>query len=98
MDNRMKWEQKLQALQSLAITSIRMRSPGNWYVSHSIEVKDGSLLKGTYGEGKNPQEAILNDWNLLTNLREDQYLVINAMSKDRKAIKWNGFMWDKVYE
>src|SRR3990167_1741808 len=36
------WEQKLAALKSLTETHLKMREPGNWYVSaHAREVQDG---------------------------------------------------------
>jgi hypothetical protein len=42
----MTWEEKLQACQALCDHTLRMRFPGNWYVSASdLNVKEGSMGK-----------------------------------------------------
>lgn len=94
----MNWEQKLQACQSLCPASLCMREPGDWYVDQRIEVKDGCILKVSYGNGQTPQEAVENHWRELTDISPDQYLVINAGGKNMAAYRWHGFMWKQVKE
>lgn len=95
----MTWEQKLQALQELGECSLRMREPGNWYVSQtSVDIKEGSLLGGGYGNGATPEQAVNDHWERKTNLKPNQYLVINAFSDKRRAVRWSGFMWASVTE
>ena len=70
------WEQKLAALNALSECSLKMRKPGDWYVSQSVEVKqtegDGVLV-GSYG-GTTPQEAVEEHWNALT---EDGFMWVD---------------------
>lgn len=95
----MTWEQKLQALCAFAECHLIMRKPGDWYVSQSVEVKDNGVLIGSFGNGADPEEAVLDHWDTLTEkLAPHQYLVTRAMSGNRKAVRWNGFMWESVNE
>ena len=94
----MTWEQKLDALQSLGECTLRMRKPGDWYVRQGVEVSQGNLLVGEYGNGKTPEEAVMNHWDLLSNLKPEEYLVVHAMGPNRQAVKWNGYMWQSVKE
>lgn len=94
----MTWEQKLQALSALTPTQLRMRAPGDWYVeAKGRAVKDGNLLKGHYGNGKTPQEAVENDWLQMEAIPSDQYIVVSR-NGERSAYRWNGFMWETVNE
>lgn len=95
----MNWEQTVQALQALAEVSLRMRKPGDWYVNARIEVKSGSMLVGGAGTGRTPEQAVLAEWNrLVTDLKDGEYLVINAGNEERRAVRWNGFMWQDIKE
>lgn len=95
----MTWEEKLQALQSLAECRLMMRKPFSWYVSQSIEVKSGPCLKTLHGDGKSPREAVLDHWeNHTEKLKADEYVVVNAMNERREAVKWDGYRWAKVVE
>jgi len=94
----MDYQQKLYALNAIAETSLKMRKPGDWYVSQSVEIKDGSVLVGSYGNGITPEEAINDHWDILTSLPHGKYLIARAHRDDRKAIRWNGFMWETVNE
>ena len=95
----MNWEQKLAALMALKFFSFecRMRKPGDWYcASGGVECvergREGSLI-GRYGNGKTPQEAVLDCWEQLTS-DDVKCLVIDAMSDKRREVKWNGYMWE----
>lgn len=95
---RMEWEDLLQALCALdRDTCLRMRKPGDWYVSHHIEVGGDGCLSGIYGNGASPELAVLDDWaKLVTSLRPDRFLVIDAMRDTRRQVRWNGYMWEDV--
>lgn len=93
----MDYQQKAAALEALGNISIRFRSPGDWYVQQHVEIKDGSVLVGAYGNGETPIAAIEDHWNELTDLKNGQYLVVDALRK-RRAVRWNGFMWADVTE
>lgn len=96
----MKFKQKAEALNALSEISIRINHYGKWYVSQRTEIKDGGILKGEYGDGDTPEEAINNHWRVLVdNLANNCYLVINATDKKlRRAVRWNGFMWQEKVE
>lgn len=102
----MDWQQKAEALAALADLSIKFRErewrvggPDPWYVSQNVEVKDGSILSSVCGNGHTPEEAIEDHWKqLVDDLTSRQYLIINVGTKDRRAVKWNGFMWQHVDE
>jgi len=97
----MDWEQKFAAINALNEddTYIVMRKPGDWYVHCGArEVKRGSILDSRFGNGRNPWEAIEDDWHKITNLASDEYIVLNSGSDNRIAVKWNGYMWVNVKE
>lgn len=93
----MTWEQMFEACKALeANICLRMRQPGDWYVEQSIEIKDGPFLGSIFGNGTMPQEAVEDHWRKLTELKPEQYIVINARKDSRQAVKWNGYMWESV--
>lgn len=95
----MTWEQKFAAINAIADASLRMREPGDWYVSQPrVEVKAGSILTGSYGNGRTPEAAIEAHWRALTQLEGDSYVVVDAYKDERKAVEWNGFMWVEIRE
>ena len=96
----MTWEQKLYACNALAPCAMMMRGPGDWYVSQcSVEVSQGGMMVSPSGNGKIPEYAVHDHWQQLTNLKPGEYLVIDAMAGPRRrAVKWNGFMWQGVEE
>lgn len=96
----MTWEEKFEGLQLLhSDISLRMRVPGNWFVSHvGVEIKDGGILGGVCGNGSIPQEAVEDHWKRMTELKPGQYIVLDAYKDTRHVVKWNGFMWKPVVE
>lgn len=98
----MDWQQKAAALNALGEISIKFRKPGDWYVSQNVDVKDGSILCGEYGNGTTPEEAVLDHWDRLTGVKYPKYLVgrtfFNGSVETRKVVLWNGFMWEDVSE
>lgn len=86
----MTWEQKLAALQLLADTSVRMRKPGDWYVSaNGRGICGDGFERGCYGNGKTPEAAVEDDWLQMTSIPFDRYI------QTRKGrFRWNGYMWE----
>lgn len=98
----MDWQQKAAALDALCEIAVKFRKSGDWYVSQQVEIKDGSILRGDYGNGCTPEEAILDHWERLTSIKLPLYLVgrtfFDGRVETRKAVRWNGFMWEDVPE
>lgn len=97
----MNWEQKLQAMKALCgdfSVCLMMRCPGNWYVSaRGRECYDGVILRGNYGNGRTPAEAVENDWReCVEELPSDQCLMINYKQPNQRKVRWNGYMWADV--
>lgn len=90
----MTWEQKLAALQALAECHLCMRKPGDWYVSHRVDVGGEGFLRGSYGNGKTPEEAVNDHWEIYTaQLKPGNVVVAYGNSDREKRVRWNGFMW-----
>lgn len=96
----MDWQQKAAALDALAEIEIKIRKPGDWYVSQRVEIKDDCILVGAYGNGDTPMAAIDDHWFRLVEEieRGPRYLVARVGQPSRRAVKWNGFMWQDVPE
>lgn len=93
----MTWEEKLEALQALAETSLRMRSPGDWYVSTHTEILEGHILRGAYGNGATPQEAVEDHWRIYTTEADpSKPIVTNANTDRRKHWFWKGYRWAEL--
>ena len=92
----MTWEEKFAALNALAECSLKMRKPGDWYVSQSVETKDhnSAMLESNYGNGATPEAAVLSHWEQVAMLPPMHYVVLDAMDrKRRRHVVWNGYMW-----
>lgn len=95
----MDWQQKAAALNALAEIEIKIRKPGDWYCSNHVEVKNGSCLESCFGNGASPEEAVNDHWTqAVDDLTPKKYLVVNAGLACRRAVKWNGFMWEDIFE
>lgn len=95
----MNFQQKAAALKALSEISVRIRGENNWYVNQNVEVKAGGMLEGRYGNGETPESAIEDHWRaLVEDLKPEEYLVIHAYGGKRRAVKWNGFMWEDTLE
>lgn len=87
------WEQKLEALNSLGEAHLVMRAPGDWYLLQSKGIGGIGVIRGSFGFGKTPQEAVENDWLIyVEGLPSDRYIVC----KHGEKVRWNGFMWKPV--
>lgn len=85
----MNWEQKLHALKKLSFnTRLEMRSPGDWYVQASMQIPEGQMLRGAYGEGPTPEAAVEAHWVI--------YGCGKIFDCSGKQFRWNGFMWEEV--
>lgn len=92
----MTYEEKFLALQSLTSHCLRMRRVGNWYVDSGLEIKDGAIFSGDYGEGKTPEEAINNHWDIYSKVKLPNTIVVNDYTENRHEYIWNGYMWKEV--
>ena len=96
----MTWEQKIQACQAIGDFSLRMRKPGDWYVSQSAEKKktNGAVLCGGCVTGaKTPEEAVNQHWDWLTSDEDGDRVVLHSMSDtELRDVRWNGFMWQEL--
>ena len=91
----MDYQQKFAAINAVCEAHLCMRKPNDWYVNQPADIKDGSVLVGEYGNGSTPQEAIENHSDIFTKLLHNKYIV-SGNGACRKAVRWNGFMWDVV--
>lgn len=94
----MTYEQKFAALGAISFNpALHMRKPGDWYVSLSgVERKEGGCLSSGCVSEATPEMAVESKWAWAIN--PNHYLVINAMRDNRRAVRWNGFMWEDVDE
>ena len=93
----MNWQQKADALNSLAEIDIKMRKVNDWYISQQTEIGGDGILCGEYGNGITPEEAVENHWFLLVdNIPPGKYIVTSARGDDRKNWLWNGYMWREL--
>ena len=89
----MTWEQKVHACQSIGDFSLRMRHPGDWYVSHNVERVEGDLLSGGCVNGANtPEVAVERHWDWLTEPGYHVRIRIPGSHQHREMF-WNAFMW-----
>lgn len=87
----MTWEQQIQALKALGECSLKMRFPGDWYVSLlGVSRVEGAMLSGSGTRGKNPEEAVENYWAWATD--PHHHLRVSPS----RNVTWNGFMWADV--
>lgn len=85
----MTWEEKFLAIQAIDDrASLKMRSPGNWYVSDHLERVEGPYLSGGLEQGKTPEDAVEQRWAWLTS---PEYPVIRVNAQLR--VRWAVFMW-----
>ena len=94
----MTWEEKLAAMQALAATEIAMRKPGDWYCHMHAEIGGNGMLCGVISSKATPQDAVEDVWREVSELPTGRYLVMNAHGSNRRAVRWNGYMWADVEE
>jgi hypothetical protein len=94
----MTWEQKLDALNKLERCALRMRSIGDWIVDQSVEIKCGARMRSVEGRGATVQDAVNAHWDLLTKLKDGEFVVARAGSLSRSSARWIGIMWEPVIE
>ena len=93
----MTWQQKAQAIMALVgwqDFSLHLREDGTWYVLTGASRREGIMLSSGYDIEPTPEKAIEHYWDWLTDTK--YYVVLKASSPDRRAVKWNGFMWQDV--
>lgn len=93
------WKQKAFAIQSLVgwgKFALKLRDDSSWYTQHGIERVEKSVLSSGCESGETPEDAINQLWSWATDL--NYHLVVGAFTSERKAVRWNGFMWENVKE
>lgn len=94
---KMNWEQMFEAINALSLATLRMRKPGDWYVSASTEIKQGGMLVSAYGNGESPAEAVRDHWKQTAEASSvSSPLVVSAYGKNRREFYWNGYRWVEV--
>jgi hypothetical protein len=77
--------------------AVKIREDKTWYVELAyLERKDKGMLVSHTSASETPVEAIEAAWEWATS--PDYYLVVQALRNTRRAVKWNGFMWQDVPE
>lgn len=88
------WEQKVTAMQCIGEVSLKMRAPGNWYVSITgVERVEEHVLSGGFVAAGSPEAAVNEKWVWLTC---DKYHLSISPRGHRSLVRWNGFMWEHV--
>jgi len=89
----MNYQQKLEALNTLAECSLKMYEPNDWYVEQDVMIGDGDGTGvSVFGNGCSPEEAVNDHWSqLTTGQMSSEYIIANE-----KHWKWNKFMWREV--
>jgi hypothetical protein len=78
---------------------LRMHKSGMFTaaIEGRVEIGNKHTLSSMLGRGKTPEEAIDDLWTQATQLKPDEFLVLNAMRNEkRRHVKWNGFMWADI--
>lgn len=98
----MTWEQKIVALSALTSgahgVTLWLKAPGSWIANATnVRVGNGATIGTRFGSGPTPEDAVENLWNEFTDLKEQEYIVLNDTdSAKRRHLKWNGFMWAEL--
>ena len=87
---------KYEALSALTDICLKRSGNGRWYVSWSVEIKEGGLLTSVT-EWSDTIEGAINDlWLRVTTLPPNQCLVIDAMKPSRRQFRWNKYAWKEI--
>ena len=79
--------------------AVRTREDRTWYVELSgLYRREGSLLVYHTSVSESPEIAIEAAWKWATETEGDDYLVVDELGDHHRAVKWNGFMWQRVSE
>lgn len=66
-------------------------------IAGRAEIGNKHMLTSLCGRGNTPEAAIDDLWRQATNLKDDEFIVINASDRSkRRQVRWNGFMWADV--
>ncbi len=94
------WTQKFKAIVAVSRyreASLRMRDDCSWYVSSmGVDRKEGGMLSGGCQSGISPEDAVEQWWSWATDPK--YYLITRGTDDKRRAVRWNGFMWEDVNE
>ena len=91
------WQRQFEALKCLGDACLRMREPGNWYVSQdSVNIaRRNGVRSGAFGNGETPEKAVQDHWRKYT--AEDTVIEYRDLeTSTMRYVSWNGFMWASV--
>ena len=94
----MTWEQKLQALQALGYMSLKMRKPGDWYLSPehaSVHFYHAGMESLFIGNGRTPEAAVTDLWQQVVGLEPGHLISKHTHDKPDDYFRWNEFMWER---
>lgn len=89
----MTWEEKIMAMRALGgDVCLRMRKPGDWYVSDQIEAVEREIfLAWSTQRAPTPEQAVHEAW--------DAYTAPNVIVKCKgRYSRWAGYMWQDITE
>lgn len=91
----------MQVIDALEAGSVRMflctdgKTIG---ASIQAEIKQESTLCSICGYGLKANTAIAALFRQLTEVKSGEYIVVDAGTEKRRAVKWNGSFWKSQYE
>lgn len=90
----------LKARAMNALGRLTVQPVANGWSAHCsrVEVRRRGFLASAVGFGHTPDAAIEALWRHLVDEIDGEYLVIEAMTDKRRAVRWNGFMWESATE
>jgi hypothetical protein len=90
----------LHAIGGLHRFDVRTSDLKSWSAGvRGLVVKDGRVLSSTWGRGDSPEAAVSDLWeNVTIRAQHPSYLVVDADSDERKALRWNGSWWAEIDE
>ena len=88
-------QQKALAMAALADGfAILLDMVGEWCCHlPGVETGDGTMLSAGGPHAATPSGAIEAHWEEITNLPPNKYLVLHATRRNRRHVRWNGYMW-----
>ncbi len=88
-------DQKMLAMCALdRDTCVRLSTyTKKWYVTCRAEISEGCVLSSPLYHRLTVEETIHDTW---TEYSQALCVVIDAMKRSRREVRWNGFMWDDV--
>lgn len=101
-DREMTWQEKFAAIRALGdspnATTLNMRAVGSWSINldPTIDIGGNGVIVHPVATGPDSESVVNNLWEKMTNLSDGEYIVVNGMSRRRRHVVWNGFLWEDL--